>query len=334
MMKRRTFIQYGALGTAGALLSASSLLSWSPRTHAATLSRTYYIRDGYITQSDGVSVYFKGFSNSSSSLSVPSAPIIAQEGDTIQITLVNMLSTPHNFYVNGMADSGTVNGGQTKTFSFTASKVGSHLFYDRLNAPYNRLAGLHGALAVMPNDSSTQLYAGSPSFVKQYAWVMTEIDPVWNEQVRRNRRPGSAFNPRYFTINGRSMRVPGHPDYANPAIDSGYNPDTRLEGKIGDRSLVRILNAGMCTHSVHFHANHVEWLARNGQIRSSIWRKDTLMLPNNLGSLDVIFPFEAPPDAHPPVTTGHYPMHLHDEQTQTAGGGLYQFGSATTIAFK
>jgi len=27
-------------------------------------------------------------------------------------------------------------------------------------------------------------------------------------------------------------------------------------------------------------------------------------------------------------------MHLHDEQTQTAGGGMYQFGAASTIKFK
>jgi len=130
------------------------------------------------------------------------------------------------------------------------------------------------------------------------------------------------------------MRVPGSPDYSNPAIDAGYNPETRLEGSIGDRALVRIQNAGMAMHSVHFHANHVEWLARNGEIRPDIWLKDSLLLPNNKGSLDVIYPFDPPPDAWPSVTTGHFPMHLHDEMTQTAGGGLYQFGLATTIAFK
>ena len=211
---------------------------------------------------------------------------------------------------------------------------GSYLYYDGINAPYNRLVGLHGGFAVMPAGSRNELYSGSPTFVQQYVWVMNEVDPAWNDRVRRNRRPNTAYTPRYFTINGRNMRVPGHPDYGNTAVDAGYAPDTRLVGSIGDRTLVRILNAGMATHSLHFHANHVEWLTRNREIRPDVWRKDTLMLPNNLGSLDVIFPFEPPPDAWPPVSTGHYPMHMHDEMTQTAGGGLYQFGTATTISFE
>lgn len=333
-MKRRTFLQAGAAGVAGALAGMGGLLSWSPRARAATVSRTFYITDGYITQPDGTNVYFKGFSDQAGGLNVPGRPLIVQEGDTVEITLVNTLSTSHSFVIDGMVDSGPIGGGQSRVVSFTAGAAGSYLYYDGVNAPYNRLVGLHGGFAVMPAGSGNELYAGSPTFVQQYVWVMNEIDPAWNDRVRRNRTPNTAFTPRYFTINGRSMRVPGHPDYANPAIDSGYAPDTRLVGSIGDRALVRILNAGMATHSVHFHANHVEWLARNGEIRPDVWRKDTLMLPNNLGSLDVIFPFEPPPDAWPPVTTGHFPMHLHDEMTQTAGGGLYQFGTATTISFE
>jgi hypothetical protein len=29
-----------------------------------------------------------------------------------------------------------------------------------------------------------------------------------------------------------------------------------------------------------------------------------------------------------------YPMHLHNEMTQTAGGGLYMFGAMTDIFFE
>ncbi len=333
-MKRRTFLQFGAVGAAGTLTGVGGLLSWTPRARAATVSAVYYITDGYVAQPDGLNVYFKGYSGSSSSLAVPGAPLIAQEGDTLQITIVNTLNSDHSFVIDGMVDSSVIGAGQVQTVSFVAGSPGSYLFYDALNAPYNRLAGLHGGIAVMPAGSSNELYPGSPTFVQQSIWVMTEIDPAWNDRVRRGLTPDTTFTPRYFTINGRSMRVPGSADYGNPDIDSGYHPGTRLSGSIGDRTLVRILNAGMATHSVHFHANHVEWLARNGEIRPDIWKKDSLMLPNNRGSLDVIYPFEPPPDAHPAVTTGHYPMHLHDEMTQTAGGGLYQFGIATTIAFE
>jgi len=333
-MGRRNFLKFSSAGIASTLLGSSGLISWSPRAQAATINQIFYITEGYITQPDGVDVYFKGFSTDTNSLTVPGAQLIAQEGDTVNITINNTLGTDHNFVIDGVVDSGVIAGGSSKTISFTVNKAGSYLYYDGLNAPYNRLVGLHGALAVMPSGSSNELYAGSATFVQQYSWVTNDIDPVWHDEIRLGRTPGTTFTPYYFTINGRSMRVPGHPDYANPDIDSGYALDTRLEGSIGDRTLVRILNAGQCMHSVHFHANHVEWLARNGQARADVWKKDTLLLPNNKGSLDVIYPYEIPPDSWPQVTTGSFPMHFHDEMTQTAGGGLYQFGLATTIAFK
>ena len=333
-MNRRNFLKFSSAGIASAVLGSTGLISWSPRAEATTITQTFYITEGTITQPDGVDVYFKAFSPDTASLTVPGAQMIAQEGDTLEITIENTLGEDHSFVIDGVVDSGVIAGGTSKTISFTVNKAGSYMYYDGLNAPFNRLVGLHGALAIMPSGSSTELYKGSAKFVQQYSWLINDIDPSWHSDISKGRTPRSSFNPYYFTINGRSMRVPGHPDYGNPDIDSGYATNTRLEGSIGDRTLVRILNAGMCMHSVHFHANHVEWLARNGQPRADVWKKDTVLLPNNKGSLDVIYPFETPPDSWPQVSTGHYPMHFHDEMTQTAGGGLYQFGIATTIAFK
>ncbi len=332
-MNRRNFIKTGGAGFASVILGSTGLLSWTPRAHAATISKTFYITEGTITQPDGVDVYFCGFSEDTTSLNVPGAHLIVQEGDTVAVTIVNTLTTDHSFVIDGVVDSGVIKAGTTRNFEFTANTAGSYLYYDGLNAPYNRLIGLHGGFSVMPQGSSNELYSGSPIFVQQYSWITNDIDPVWHNAVRDGNTPTSKFKPYYFTLNGRSMRVPGHPDYGNPDIDSGYAKDTRLTGSIGDRTLVRIQNAGLCMHSMHFHANHVEWLTRNRVIRE-VWLKDTVFLPNNIGSVDVIYPFETPPDSWPPVSKGHFPMHSHDEMTQTAGGGLYQFGLATTISFE
>ncbi len=333
-MKRREFLKFGTAGVASSMLGSLGLLTWVPRAHAITINKTYYITDGFVAQVDGQDVYFRGFSNSSGTLNMPAEPIIAQQGDTLNITIINTLGTTHSFVIDGIVDSGSIAGGASKTVSFTVNNAGSYLFYDKLNAPYNRLSGLHGGFAVMPSGSSNELYSGSATFVQQYFWVTNDVDPVWHEAIRVGNTPSTPFTPRYFTINGRNMRVPGHPEYTNTDRDSGYATDTRLVGSVGDRTLIRIQNVGLCRHSVHFHANHVEWLAVNGSPRPQVWKKDTLNLPNNKGSLDVIYPFEAPPDAWPPVSTGHFPMHFHDEMTQTAGGGFYQFGLATTIEFK
>ena len=333
-MKRRTFLKFGSAGVASMLAGSTGLLAWSGRAEAATVTQTFYITEGFITQGDGVDVYFRGFSPDRNSLTTPGAQLIVQQGDTVRITIVNTLNTSHSFKIDGVVDSGRISGGQTKTIEFTASNVGTHLYYDARNAPYNRLSGLHGGFAVMPSNRDNQVYAGSPTFVQQYFWIFNDIDPVWHNAIRNGNTPNTPYVPRYFTLNGLSGRPPGAPGAHDPNIDSLTDPRSALHGHIGDRTLVRIINAGMADQSVHAHANHMDWLTHNGQIRADIWSKDCLYLDGNMGRIDAIYPFETPPDSYPAATTGAYPMHLHTEMSQTAGGGLYMFGAMTDIYFE
>jgi uncharacterized cupredoxin-like copper-binding protein len=331
-MQRRDFLRIGTAGVIGAAAALDGV-AWIPRVYAAVVSHTFYITDGYLTQPDGVRVYFRGYSEAVGRLDVPARSLLVQEGDNLVISVYNNLGTDHSFVIDGVVDSGPIRPGTGVKLEFKAPAAGTYLFYDKLNAPYHRLVGLHGALGVMPAGVSDQLYLGSPRFRQQRFWVFNEIDPLWHSLVRDRLKPSTPFKPRYFTINGLSQRPPTAPGYGDPAVDAGYNPDTALKGMVGQRTLLRVLNAGLCAHSLHWHANHVEWLTANGKVRDAIWKKDTVPLDNNLGRVDVIFPFAAPPDAYPSVRTGHYVMHLHDEMTQTAGGGRYQFGAATMIHF-
>lgn len=331
-MKRRNFLKVAA-GAAAAMASGTSLI-WAPRAQAATISRTFYITEGFITFITGEDVFFRGFSASTTSLDVPGESFIVQEGDTVNITIVNTLNSAHSFVIDGLVDSGSIAGGQTKTIQFTANQVGSFLYYDKRNAPYNRLAGLHGAMAVMPAGVSNQLYIGSPTFVQQQFWLFNDIDPVWNDAVRRDQTPSTSYVPRYFTLNGLGGRPPGAPGAHDPNLDALTDPRSALHGHIGDRTLIRMFNAGMADQSVHTHANHMEWLTLNGDIRPDVWKKDCLYLDGRMGAIDAIYPFEIPPDSWPQVTTGAYPMHLHTEMSQTAGGGFYMFGAMTDIYFE
>lgn len=334
-MKRRSFLKMGSAGMASAALATSGLIAWTPRAYAATVNKTLYITDGFITQPDGVDVYFRGFSSSQTTLNVPGEQMIVQEGDTVNITIVNTLGHSHSFTIAGLGVSTiTISAGASRTLSFTAGTPGSYFYLDPSNAPYNRLVGLHGGFAVMPKGITNQLYSGSPTFVQQYFWIFHDIDPAWNTAIRNNSTPSTKYKPRYFTLNGLSARPPGAPGAGDPNIDAMHDPRTALHGHIGDRTLIRVLNAGKCQSSVHTHANHMEWLTENGKKRSDIWLKDCIYLAGNMGKFDAIYPFEPPPDAWPPVTTGTYPMHLHNEMTQTAGGGLYMFGSLTDIYFE
>ena len=333
-VKRRNFLKFSAAGIAASMAGTTGMMLWSPRSHAATISKTYYITEGIITQITGEDVYFMGYSSSPSALDIPGESFIVQEGDTVRISVVNTLSTPHSFVIDGLVDSGSIAPGQTATVEFTASSPGSYLYYDKLNAPYNRLCGLHGGMAVMPQGAANQLYPGSPSFVQQQFWIFNDIDPVWHDAVRQGQTPNTRYIPRYFTLNGLSGRPPGAPGAHDPNIDSLTDPRSALHGHIGDRTLLRMFNAGLADQSVHAHANHMEWLTLNGQIRPDVWKKDCLYLDGKMGAIDAIFPFEVPPDSYPPATTGAYPMHLHTEMSQTAGGGFYMFGAMTDIYFE
>jgi len=332
-MKRRDFLSLGTAGLASAITGSSGLIAWSGRAEAAVISKTFYITDGFITQIDGTNVYFRGYSDSSTSLNIPGKSMIVQQGDTVKITLINTLNTAHNFVIDGMANSGTVAAGNSKTFSFIAGNPGTYMFYDNINSNYNQLLGLHGAIAVMPQNSSNELYAGSRTFVKQQFWLFHDIDPAWHDRLRRGRTPNTAYVPRYFTLNGLSGRPPGAPGNKDPNINNMIDPRSALHGSIGDRTLVRILNAGLAAQSVHTHANHMEWLSENGQNRPDVWEKDCLYLDGNRGILDMIYPYDVPPDSWPPATLGEYPMHLHSEMSQTAAGGYYLFGAITDIFF-
>ena len=337
-MQRRNFIKLGGASLASVALG-SGLLSWVPRSEAATVNKTYYITDGSTAMPDGVIVYFQSYSSAAGTLTTPGSTLICQEGDTLNITVVNTLAKPHNLVIAGLkagdpplASTGSIASGATGNINYTVptGKAGSYLFYDNVTA-YNRFLGLYGGLAIMPAGSSTQAYAGSPTFKKQQFWIFNDIDPVLHSAVQRNAVVPTTYIPRYFTINGLTSLPPGAPNYTDYTKNALYASE--LKGFLGDRTLVRMLNAGMCAHSMHIHANHAEWLTNNGVVRSAIWKKDVLYIRNNLGKVDMIYPFDPPPDAYPPVSKGEFPMHLHDEMTQTAGGGLYQFGAATGIKF-
>jgi len=186
----------------------------------------------------------------------------------------------------------------------------------------------------MPGNRDNQLYDGSPTFVQQYFWIFNDIDPVWHNTMANGNTPNTAYEPRFFTLNGLGGRPPGAPGAHDPNLDAITDPRSALHGHIGDRTLVRIINAGKCDQSVHAHANHMEWLSLNGEIREDVWSKDCLYLDKNMGIIDAIYPFETPPDSYPPVSVGAYPMHLHTEMSQTAGGGFYMFGAMTDIYFE
>jgi len=252
-----------------------------------------------------------------------------------------------------------------------------------LNDPVNRVLGLHGALVVSPAAGNTpysfptpavqQLFndlGTTPQFPKHALspagwdptrfriWLQHQIDPAYNAQAQADFQAGRAstvsssnmranFLPRFFTINGKSGAFASH------------DHSIFLEGRIGQPMLVRVLNAGLFTHSNHLHANHFYVTALNNAVRNNVFFIDSLII-NPLDRIDWLVPFLRPPDiagatnvplrnlipnelaltisgpnGSPGVPQSPlvYPMHCHMEPSQTAAGGNYPQGSVTDFYF-
>jgi len=296
-------------------------------------------------------------------LNVPGPTLYATVGDTIPISVTNTMTRPHAFFIPRMVNTGPIPPGETRNRTINAKTTGTFLYYDNLNAPVNRMMGLHGALVVMPaapffigarwtpyahpttqvqnlfNDlGSAEHWPGlawevgdpatlTPPF-RQYVWIchqssaklFAEVgdtpgeysNALFKNRFRRDVFKRDSFNftncsaiPQHFSITGQQ----GHFAHNNPLI----TPMAR----VGEPVVIRVINAGLMTHSMHLHANHFYVLAVDGVVQGDpdpanptlkgpgpIWI-DTMTL-NPFGSpsnrYDILVPFMRPPDV--PNTRG------------------------------
>ncbi len=174
---------------------------------------------------------------------------------------------------------------------------------------------------------------GNPAPKHERIWVFNSIDPKFNLMAELGQPIDSTEFvetnlPRYFTLNGLS------------GFDASFDERTIPKGFEGEPSLLRVLNAGLPTFSPHIHGNHIFELSTTNAtgevvVNENVIERDTwTMAPGD--RKDVLLPFDRPSDipdaAWPPFEEPFplkYPMHCHQEISQTAGGGNYPQGLIT-----
>jgi FtsP/CotA-like multicopper oxidase with cupredoxin domain len=315
---RRSFMKLGA--AAAAAFGTYGLMAWAPRAEGRQYTIDLFVTEGETTMVDGKRVPVRTFSPAERGVSLPGPLVLVAERDELRIGITNTLETRHGFAIDGVIDSGPIEPGETKVLGFAAPAAGTYLYHDPVDAPFNRLLGLHGALVTMPADATSTPYPGGPAFSRQWVWVLENIDSAWCERARLG---GTAtleeIVPDYFLINGRS------------GVDSVHDEAITIHGRFHEPALVRILNAGVATHAMHFHGNHLHVLRHNAKPAPHKMHKDTIMMPSGV-TKDALLPLTPPPDIWPPMEEWggelrlSYPMHCHAEMSQTAGGGLYPNG--------
>lgn len=295
---------------------------------------------------------------------LPGPTLTAIEGDSIELSVRNQLDEPHAFAIAGTPiTTGPIPRGERTELTFTAPAAGTYIYLDPLEAPVNRLMGLHGVIVVLPGGGPTP-YTSPPATVRALfddlghaphfpgepwrvertrVWHLHTVDPRWHELARRGdaidpARMAADYLPRYFLLNGQSGYFASH------------DPATYPSGRIGQPHLIRIVNTGMVANSLHIHGNHVYVVAEDGAPQENIPYVDSWSVPP-LGRADWLLPYLRPPDICGPESSPlrtvlreelahrdryglrqspvEYPMHCHVEPSQTAAGGNYPAGLVT-----
>jgi FtsP/CotA-like multicopper oxidase with cupredoxin domain len=264
---------------------------------SATNSFSLTATSGYILTPDGNSIYMWGYAGGSGAFQLPGPTLCVPEGATVTVSLKNLLREPVSIAfpgqtgvkADGQADQPVFSGGTltslakpaatngTVTYSFTAARSGTFLYESGTDVAKQVQMGLYGALVVRPADSSGSMIQGQayddPASAfdshHEYIHLLSEIDPAFHQAVERKRAVDfSAFNSRYFLINGRSMPdtiapnsvawLPAQPYGAMVHIQP-YNAATNSRP-----ALIRYLNAGFGTYPFHPHGNDQMVIGRDG----------------------------------------------------------------------
>jgi hypothetical protein len=351
-MKRRDFLKLGAAGVATLAVGRIPGLGVK-NAYAATQNLTITITDGRkdMVTKNAVSVlvtdpnpvpaqcYFWIYKMTADGVNLPpdspGPTICVVKGNSINVAITNNLDEPHSFFIPGIFDSGPIAPGATFSGTLTASVSGAHMYYDNLNAPVNRVMGLHGGMVVRPSapapghkytpydnpsphvqalyDSfGTDVFPGlkweqgdpatnTPAF-RQYVWLLHQASPNLFAEVGNYPAgldyPAAQFQqkflrdpfsptrtnniPQYFTINGQS------------GFFSHFSPTVTPIGRVGEPVVIHIMNAGLWTHSMHYHFNHFYVTYDNVVSQNPVWIDIYNVDP--MDTVDYTLPFMRPPN--------------------------------------
>lgn len=250
-MKRREFLKVGAAGVSA--LCVGDFVPWylQGQAVAARKSLSFVITDAVKemathTPFNRAECYFWIYKDNGPNALPPDCPaphIFARTGDTIDITIRNDLDEPHNFFIPGVQtvpgrtvrpifDSGPILPNRTVTKRFRVPTPGTYMYFDSLNAPVNRVMGLHGALISMPAPPRPLRPGQNPTRrVTPYARPTPAVQRLFNELGSRRGRVGSEWWPGLAWEEGDpSTRTPAFRQY----IWLLHQASPNLFAKVGD----------------------------------------------------------------------------------------------------
>ncbi len=212
-MKRREFIKYGACGLAAIAVGGLDLPPiFQRQAHAAAFTVTLTMEAALVEMIDLTQVFSWVFSSPQTGPSFPGPVIFATQGDVITLNVTNALPEVHAFRIVGTnIQIPFINPGQTKSVKFVAPAAGTYLYIDPLNAPVNRILGLHGAFIVLPKyPAGTRANASNRT---PYTVPTANVNRLFHDLGNTPQFPGDPW----FAV--RPRNVPPNPNIT-PALES------------------------------------------------------------------------------------------------------------------
>jgi hypothetical protein len=234
--------------------------------------------------------YFWVFKEDRFPTECPGPQIFAFEGDRITVNVTNALDGPHAFIIPGrrpgdtpMVDTGPIAPGATVSVTFEAKDPGTYLYHDNLNAPVNRVMGLHGAFVIMPQAAASghkltpyknptpavqQLFddfGSAPWFpglawetgdaatstppTRQHIWLLHQASPVLFEEVGlfAQNNPGQDYPAAQF------LDLFLNDPFVNSSNDPRVPPGTPLVTPLPNRKPSYFTINGQSGHFSHNH---------------------------------------------------------------------------------
>lgn len=309
--------------------------------NAATVNHTLYMASANKTFTIPLStstytrtVWVEGFTNVSGGTPfIGGVTLNANEGDTINLTVVNQTQESHDFEVKGTSVAKkTIAAGASALVTLTGLAAGDYIYYDPSNdlqtKQAQRAIGMYGALIVRPAGQVAggpgNLWAGGPAYKKDYTWVLSDFDKKWNAADASATAAPTAYKATYAFING---------DFGSHSLKNALNSpklgrkDSASNVGIGDALALRIVNPGMIAHPIHFHGYHGEVWVKDNVRQTRLVEKDVLDVPP-MTTYDLIFHINQP---------GMYIIHDHTGMMVTqdgiyAEGMLAEFDACTKMS--
>lgn len=272
------------------------LLLGSFQAEAATVNTTIYILRDSIHFNDGTALPYVTF-NENNTYSSTNARIVVDQGDQLDLWVVNFDSEVHEFRIQGQTNTVSIPVGDSVQVFYDCNTAGVYIFHDPMNFPDNASVGLSGMLVVR-NTSHAGFY-----------WNIKEHEVGNNTLVFNGTSPSwSTYYPEYFTINGKS------------APDINADPNARVVGNVNDTIYIYMANTGQSIHSMHLHGYHATIVYSSKEPSHVGWSKDSMpIFPSETLILELV-----------PNQPGEYPVHDHN-LIGTTGGNEYGQGMFTTL---